>query len=78
MIVTDLVVKRGKKYICYYLHAGEDRLGDIKLCNILGSFRWLCLLRTGYEHFACQDTGLTQIFKLIVSSGEKELNNKMW
>ena len=30
---------------------------------------------TGSEHFACQDSGLSQIFKLIVSTSEKILNN---
>ena len=30
---------------------------------------------TGSEHFACQDNGLSQIFKLIVSTSENILNN---
>ena len=29
----------------------------------------------GSEHFARQDSGLFQIFKLIVSTSEKRLNN---
>ena len=33
------------------------------------------LLSHGRKHFACQDSGLSQIFKLIVSSSEKRLNN---
>ena len=30
---------------------------------------------TGGKDFACQDSGLSQIFKLIVSTSEKILNN---
>ena len=30
---------------------------------------------TGSEHFARQDSGLSQIFKLIVSTSKKRLNN---
>ena len=30
---------------------------------------------TGSEHFAAQDLGLSQIFKLIVSTSEKRLKN---
>ena len=30
---------------------------------------------TGREHFACQDSGVSQIFKLLVSNGEKILSN---
>ena len=30
---------------------------------------------TGREHFACQDSGVSQIFKLIISNGEKILSN---
>ena len=32
-------------------------------------------MEAGREDFACQDSGLSQIFKLIVSSREKTLNN---
>lgn len=28
------------------------------------------------EHFTCQDSGLTQIFKIMVSASEKILNNR--
>ena len=31
---------------------------------------------TGNEHFALQDSGLSQIFKLNVSTSEKRLDNK--
>ena len=30
---------------------------------------------TGREHFACQDSGVSQIFILIISNGEKILGN---
>ena len=30
---------------------------------------------TGREHFACQDSGVSQIFVLIISNGEKVLSN---
>ena len=30
---------------------------------------------TGREHFACQDSGISQIFILIISNGEKILSN---
>ena len=30
---------------------------------------------TGSEHFARQDSGVSQIFKLIVSTSEKKVNN---
>ena len=30
---------------------------------------------TGREHFACQGSGFSQIFKLILSNGEKILSN---
>ena len=30
---------------------------------------------TGREHFACQDSGVSQIFILIISYGEKMLSN---
>ena len=30
---------------------------------------------TGSEHFARQDSGVSQIFKLMVSTSEKKLNN---
>ena len=30
---------------------------------------------TGREHFTCQDSGVSQIFVLIISDGEKILNN---
>ena len=30
---------------------------------------------TGREHFACQDSGVSQIFILIISNGEKILSN---
>ena len=32
-------------------------------------------LATGSEHFARQDSGVSQIFKLAVSTSEKKLNN---
>ena len=31
-------------------------------------------METGSEHFTCQDSGLSQIFKLIASTSEKILN----
>ena len=43
--------------------------------------RWLKHARfekrtaTGREHFACQDSGVSQISKLIISNGEKILSN---
>ena len=30
---------------------------------------------TGREHFACQDSGVSQIFVLIISNGEKVLSD---
>ena len=30
---------------------------------------------TGREHFTCQDSGVSQIFVLIISDGEKILSN---
>ena len=30
---------------------------------------------TGREHFACQDSGVSQIFILIIPNGEKVLSN---
>ena len=30
---------------------------------------------TGREHFTCQDSGVSQIFVLIISNGEKILSN---
>ena len=30
---------------------------------------------TGREHFACQESGISQIFVLIISNGEKILSN---
>ena len=30
---------------------------------------------TGREHFTCQDSGVSQIFALIISDGEKILSN---
>ena len=32
-------------------------------------------MATGSEHFARQDSGVSQIFKLMVSTSEKKLNN---
>ena len=32
-------------------------------------------MATGREHFACQDSGVSQIFILIISNGEKILSN---
>ena len=32
-------------------------------------------MAAGSEHFACQDGGVSQIFKLMVSTSEKKLNN---
>ena len=32
-------------------------------------------MATGREHVACQDSGVSQIFKLIISNGEKILRN---
>ena len=33
---------------------------------------------TGKEHFVSQDSGVSQIFILIISNGEKILGNEMW
>ena len=33
---------------------------------------------TGREHFASQGSGVSQIFVLIISNGEKKLGNEMW
>ena len=33
---------------------------------------------TGKEHFASQGSGVSQIFVLIMSNGEKKLGNEMW
>ena len=44
----------------------------------LESFKHAAFLRrteTGILHFACQDSGLSQIFQLIVSASEKTLNS---
>ena len=30
---------------------------------------------TGREHFACQDSGVSHIFKVIISNGEMILSN---
>ena len=55
-IVTDLVVKRGKNYICYYLHAGEDRLGELNFVTFLAVFDGFicCVLVMNISHARTQ------------------------
>ena len=46
--------------------------------SLLGSLRTLVFetrTATGREYFACQDSGVSQIFILIISNGEKILSN---
>ena len=48
------------------------------LAKILGSFSTRVFetrTATGREHFTCQDSGVSQIFVLIISNGEKILCN---
>ena len=48
------------------------------LTTILGSLSTRVFetrMATGREHFTCQDSGVSQIFVLIISNGEKILSN---
>ena len=48
------------------------------ICDVLGSLSTRVFetrRATGREHFICQDIGVSQIFVLIISNGEKILSN---
>ena len=50
----------------------KDRLGPREKKK---SFGTETRTATGRENFACQDSGVSQIFILIISNGEKILRN---
>ena len=60
-----------------YIQLGATRLVGY-LLSLLGSLS-MCVFETrtatGREHFTCQDSGVSQIFVLIISNGEKILSN---
>ena len=47
---------------CRYLNFAKDRVVETRTA-------------TGRKNFACQDSGVSQIFILIISNGEKLLSN---
>ena len=53
----------------------NPRAGRAELLGSLSTPVFETRTTTGREHFACQDSGISQIFILIISNGEKIVSN---
>lgn len=54
---------------------GQTLSSDTKEIFPVTVLKTLNSFETGREHFACQDSGVSHIFVLIIHNREKELNN---
>ena len=50
-------------------------LRDLEILGSLSTRIFETRTATGREHFACQDSGVSQVFIPIISNGEKVLSN---
>ena len=64
----------GKKDVCCNCGGSVHSCGQI-MTGSLSTRVFETRTATGREHFTCQDSGVSQIFVLIISNGEKILSN---